>query len=106
MQQPDTNDTTLMLRLPSELKDKLQKAAFSNDRRITAEVNVRLRNSFNTSADATNLPVDAMARMGAAIQEDAPAPYSPRQAEIERAILALVRRMPEQKQAALLALLQ
>ncbi len=56
MKQTTPNNSALLLRLPEELKAALQKQAFANGRRITAEINTRLRESLKPTPGPTNLP--------------------------------------------------
>jgi len=56
------NDPQLNLRLPSDLKQKLEEAAANNNRTLTAETVDRLISSFSTGSNPENL-LFLMARM-------------------------------------------
>lgn len=103
MSHPDKNDTTLMIRLPTELKDRLQRAAFVNDRKISAEVNLRLRNSFLLE-DSSQVRAPSSGQP-AAVNEQRAA-YLAGLNEAERALLDLIRAMSPEKQGALLTVLK
>ena len=42
----DKNNASILLRLPEDLKAALQRQAYANGRRITSEINTRLRDSL------------------------------------------------------------
>lgn len=46
------NDPQMNLRVPAELKNKIEIAAFENNRTITAEAVARLEQSFSSSAES------------------------------------------------------
>lgn len=73
------NDASLLLRLPDWMKTELLRQGARNGRRITAEINLRLQASLEEQAVAVT--------------------------EHARCLLDLVRALPPEKQAALLALL-
>jgi hypothetical protein len=93
---PEKNDATVLVRLPTELKNALQREAFIHGRRITAEINMRLANSLkaNSYPDAVAAPK--------IVSEAAPA----RPSDIEKELLAAFRKLSPQKQLALLSLLK
>lgn len=93
-----TNDATILLRLPADLKAELLRAAAVSGRRITAEVNTRLRQSFE-AAPSNYGPTHLSTHHSA--QEKSPADLL---TETDRAMLAVFRRMPVEKQLALLSL--
>lgn len=107
-----TNDATILLRLPSDLKERLMRAAAANGRRITSEVNTRLRDSFEEVPGTYGAPALVTAHSTAhttnqgnqtvnIAQEISPVdPLT----ETDRAMLAIFRRMPVEKQLALLSL--
>lgn len=47
------NDPQVNFRIPADLKDKLQQSADENSRSITAELVLRLENSFDTKTSVT-----------------------------------------------------
>lgn len=60
------NDPQMNLRVPVELKEKVEKAAFENGRTITAEAVYRLEQSFNSTQENIELirmMGDLMARL-------------------------------------------
>jgi hypothetical protein len=103
MAQPDKNDTTLMIRLPTELKDRLQRAAFMNDRKISAEVNLRLRNSLLADESVS---ARSLSGSGPTVVNEQRAAYLAGLNEAERALLDLIRAMSPEKQGALLTVLR
>lgn len=102
-----TNDTSLLLRLSTQLKADLQRAAFVNKRTVTAEIQIRLQNSLLQDQ---------------AIEPDAATPYTAPNAPAvyatndngpagaisgtDQAILRVFRALPVEKQLALLSLLR
>lgn len=56
------NDPQMNLRVPVELKESIEKAAFENGRTITAEAIHRLEKSFKAASESTSLTerVDAL----------------------------------------------
>lgn len=91
------NDATLMLRLPSELKAELMRAAAINKRKVTTEVIERLQNS--RLAAAGYAPSDATTLAHAKEKDPAYALSG-----IDQAMLEVFRRLPPEKQLALLSL--
>ncbi|MCU4483566.1 Arc family DNA-binding protein [Acinetobacter ursingii] len=49
------NDPQMNLRVPVDLKEKVEKAAFENGRTITAEAVYRLEQSFNSTQENIQL---------------------------------------------------
>lgn len=93
------NDATLMLRLPSELKAELMRAAAINKRKVTTEVIERLQNSRMPP----KLVYSATPREGAAHHANDNGPAHALSG-IDQAMLEVFRRMPPEKQLALLSL--
>lgn len=93
------NDATLMLRLPSELKAELMRAAAINKRKVTTEVIERLQNSRMPP----KLVYSATPRADAAhpANDNGPAHSL---SGIDQAMLEVFRRLPAEKQLALLSL--
>lgn len=128
MEKQDRNDDAILLRLPKELKEELQKQAHLNGRRITAEINTRLRVSlaargptlqgilareaFPNQAD----PSDATTRLSTAHGDDLPyngtsegtPGYVNRETlhATDAAMLDIWRALPTEKKLALLSLLR
>lgn len=102
-----TNDATILLRLPADLKAALTRAAAANGRRITSEVNLRLKASFDAPQDTypssapTVLSTAHAAPIGIEAKDKSPADLL---TELDRAMLGVFRRMPPEKQLALLSL--
>lgn len=94
-----TNDATLLLRLPASLKEQLMRSAAINGRRITAEINIRLESSLKDPMPPSYSAPRSPARL--ATKEESPADLL---SETDRAMLAVFRRMPVDKQLALLSL--
>ena len=105
MEKPDKNDAALLLRLPQELKASLQRQANINGRRITAEINIRLRDSLNPPAPgiAPTPPRYSLDHpsSGGVLKQQSP-PYA--LTDIDRAMLSVFHRLPPEKQLALLSL--
>jgi hypothetical protein len=91
------NDATLMLRLPSELKAELMRAAAINKRKVTTEVIERLQNSRLVAAGYA--VSDAATLVHA--KEKGPADTL---SGTDQAMLEVFRRLPPEKQLALLSL--
>lgn len=94
MTSQQTNDATLMIRLPSELKAELMKAAALNGRRITTEINIRLKASLNTP-QPSNAPLVTVLHTGDATHNG-----------LEQAMLKAFQALPVEKQLSLLTLLK
>lgn len=101
------SDAQLLLRLPSALKAELQREAAIQGRTLTAEINLRLQASLKGAGTAypasppTVLTTAHGAPSGLETKEKSPAdPLS----ETDRAMLGVFRRMPVEKQLALLSL--
>lgn len=92
------NDATLMLRLPSELKAELMRAAAMNGRKVTTEVIERLQKSRTT-------PPYGIDNRATRIHTNDNGPDSPLSG-FDQAILDVFRRLPPEKQLALLSLLR
>lgn len=99
----EMNDATLMIRLPTELKAELMRQAARNGRRITAEINWRLKRSLEAATDqpapnpytAPNTPTVAFTN------DNGPAGAI---SDTDRAMLEIFRKLPVDKQLALLSL--
>jgi Arc-like DNA binding dprotein len=92
------NYTSMLVRLPAELKAQLQREAFSQNRSLTAEVVRRLNESF-----ASHKPVEAPLH-GAHRAEEPRRDYGSKLSDSEAAMLAVFKKMPPEKQLALLSL--
>ncbi|MCO5109996.1 MAG: hypothetical protein M9929_04015 [Burkholderiaceae bacterium] len=91
------NDATLMLRLPSELKAELMRAAAINKRKVTTEVIERLQNSRLVSVGYTASTAATLVHT----KEKGPADTL---SGTDQAMLEVFRRLPPEKQLALLSL--
>lgn len=114
MEKTQKNNDALLLRLPAELKADLQKQADANGRRITAEINTRLRVSLAAhgptlqgilarEADAKKLPPSYTAGPTPALTANDNGP-APALSSLDRAMLDVFHAMPVEKQLALLSL--
>lgn len=92
------NDATLMLRLPSELKAELMRAAAINGRKVTTEVIDRLQKSRLT-------PVYSVENRPTLVHTNEKGPVVPLSG-FDQAILESFRRLTPEKQLALLSLLR
>lgn len=105
MEKLDKNDASILLRLPEELKAALQRQAYSNGRRITAEINIRLRDSLKPQATGiAPLPVSYTAAHTPIVHpanDNGPANTL---TDIDRAMLTIFHQLPPEKQLALLSL--
>lgn len=98
----ENSDAQLLIRLPSSLKAALQREAFANKRTITAETNIRLQRSFSTIPPTPPSPYTAPNTPTVALTND----HGPAGAlaDTDRAMLEIFRKMPVEKQLALLSL--
>lgn len=110
----DSETTQLLLRIPVELKAALQRQADFQGRKLTQEINIRLRNSLSAHGDTAqkflakelngNLPASYTAEHTATampINDNGPASAL---SDTDRAMLQVFRAMPVEKQLALLSL--
>lgn len=117
-----TDPTQLLLRIPSELKAELQREANFQGRKLTQEINIRLRNSLLTDKAPTLAQYRATKQAGHA--GTTPYPTSTTQVhhtnnvnpepndkgpanaltDIDRAMLDVFHTLPPEKQLALLSL--
>lgn len=100
--EPETvKDSALLLRLPVALRESLQRAAFTNSRSLTAEINLRLRASLapqtvtphTTGHTISNTIAPAWSKKNLAGVSDT-----------DQAMLTIFRALPPEKQLALLSL--
>lgn len=116
MEKAQKNNDALLLRLPAELKAELQRQADANGRRITAEINTRLRISLAARGPTLQgiLAREAVAKGGitnpmsesnlvTVVHTNEKSPTSTL-SSTEQAILEVFRAMPPEKQLALLSL--
>ncbi len=118
MEKPEKNNDALLLRLPAELKAELQRQADANGRRITAEINTRLRISLGGKGPTlqgilareaerkgtiSNPPPSYTAGPTPALTTNDNGP-APAHTDLDRAMLDVFRKMPVEKQLALLSL--
>ncbi len=81
--------------MQTELKERLDREAKINGRSLNAEIVDRLRKSFEPAIRATN---------GFTAEQPPSVGYGPEINDVERQMLSLFRRMPVEKQLALLSL--
>ena len=105
MEIKDKNNASMLLRLPEDLKAALQREAYANGRRITSEINTRLRESLkNPSASiAPSLPAGSQnaSNVAQAINENGEVISV---SEMDRAVLNVFHKLTPEKQLALLSL--
>lgn len=102
MKKPNENDAALLLRLPADLKAELQREADLSGRRITAEVNFRLRESLKKRGSLGTF--DGGRDQRAVHEEPGEYPSKVETTSTERAMLQVFRSLPPEKQLALLSL--
>lgn len=95
--------TNVLVRMTNEMKGQLQKEALLHDASLTKEITTRLQASLPSNYSKANPVKPHIAAAPAASYSN---DKSPAQAlsDIDRAILAVVRAMPPEKQLALLSL--
>ena len=106
MDKPDKNNAAILLRLPEDMKEALQKQANINGRRITAEINTRLKVSLAAHGPTLQgiLAREAFPSPVHKVEQER-APYGNGTiSELDKAMLAVFRAMPVEKQLALLSL--
>ena len=107
MQKAEKNDATVLVRLPNDLKAMLMREASVNGRRITAEINMRLKASLETTGITPASVPGVLPRSYTALQaEQKGSSNAPKLSEDDQALLAAFRRMAPEKKLALLALLK
>jgi hypothetical protein len=105
MDKAGTNhDAQLLIRLPQALKTALQREATINSRTLTSEVNMRLQKSFVVAPPSYTTP--SAATVHTTLHEPGAQTKGPADpfTETDRAMLAVFRRLPVEKQLALLSL--
>lgn len=107
MDDTEKNDASVLVRMPTELKDALLRQAAINKRRITAEINHRLINSLRPSAATTTVPNQPLntyseTRSTGPVQTEDGRPLT----DHDRAVLARFRQLTPEKQLSLLTLLR
>lgn len=108
----DSDFTQLLLRIPTQLKAELQREANIQGRKLTQEVNIRLRESLKGKAvaaypptvSAPPLTTDGKPSPVQAQYQQSNAKGPANLSETDQAMLDIFRRMPAQKQLALLSL--
>jgi hypothetical protein len=109
MPQADKNDATILLRLPADLKAMLMREAAANGRRITAEVNIRLKESLERTGVQPSsvpgwIPKNYRERSKATVAHTEEPGAESELTDMDRAVLAVFRRLSPEKQLALLSL--
>lgn len=112
MEKPEKNNAALLLRLPDDLKATLQREAIKNGRRITSEINTRLRESLQAPSHPGIAPRPTPS--AAHYAKDGHTPIQPLTTGLstgpatlhptEQSMLQIFRALPAQKQLALLSL--
>ena len=98
----DDEFTNVLIRMPVELKGRLQREAFVNGRKLTGEVNMRLEKSLEQADPETAFAPSPLATV---IHTNDKSPASAL-SDTDRAMLAVFHSLPVQKQLALLSLFQ
>ncbi len=98
--QIDTAPEKLLLRLPSNIRSSLQLEANKHRRSLTAEIVGRLEKSLEEHPSQSIFKPTLSSK--SAIKEPEPLPYKFQ--DIEQAMLEVFRRLPAEKQLALLSL--
>lgn len=100
------SDAQLLLRLPSALKAALQREAAIQGRTMTAEVNLRLQASLKEPIPASYTAPHTATAHTTLHEPGAQTQKSPADllSETDRAMLDVFRRLPPEKQLALLSL--
>lgn len=97
--------TQLLLRIPADLKAELQAQADQQGRKLTQEINIRLRNSLahgvRDTAAGTSYATPLVATLAGQLSKKAPTSAL---TDIDRAMLDVFHTMPPDKQLALLTL--
>lgn len=89
--------------MPDDVRDGVTRAAAVQNRSVTAEINMRLRDSLKPQAPPASAPLYAVGATSSAgrVEEKT---RDLRNSELEEAILAVIRGMPPEKQLAFLTL--
>lgn len=111
MEKPEKNNDALLLRLPAELKAELQRQADQNGRRITAEINTRLRISLAAQGPTLQgiLAREAFAGTAPGIAPSNPPGTGPadqpvKLSDVDMEMLRIFHALPIHKQLALVSL--
>lgn len=104
MTEPD--QTQFLLRIPAQLKADLQREAAVQGRKLTQEINIRLRESLKSTRGSGIAPVPANystehTSNGGPLKQESPAYVV---TDLDQAMLAIFHAMPVEKQLALLSL--
>lgn len=91
-----------LLALPDDIRQSLEKVSIANGRSLTAEINIRLRDSLRLYIP--DLVVEEGGNTTIVEMKKAPYRASVETTETERAMLAVFRSLPPEKQLALLSL--
>lgn len=91
----------VLVRMPASLKQRLAKAAFVNNRKVTQEINLRLESSFAANEPYALPPL--VTRVIASDQTAVDASGGPL-SNTDQVMLAVFRALPAEKQLALLSL--
>lgn len=84
------------VRMPDELKERLDREAKINGRSLNTEIVIRLKNSLES--------VQVIGKGSYTVEEKQHAHYTPELNDIERQLLNIFRKLPPEKQLALLSL--
>lgn len=91
-----------LVTLPPDLRAALDREAFAHDRSLTSEIVRRLKASF----EGTSYAVPMLAKLVAEQRASEPDAWSAPLAKEEQELLSAFRKLPKEKQLALLALLR
>lgn len=91
----DDEFTNVLIRMPVDLKGRLQREAFVNGRKLTGEVNVRLEKSLEQTKPALVTVHHTNEKGPASALSDT-----------DRAMLEVFRKLPPKRQLALLSLFE
>lgn len=110
---PKPRAPRFLLGLPEHLRKALERSAFAHGRDLTKEINLRLDASLQADPDGANVrPAEATAKVGNGYPKP-PAPTvvhsndngpAPALSDVDQAMLEVFRKMPVDKQLALLSL--
>jgi hypothetical protein len=92
--------------MPDDVRLAVERAAYVSGRTVTAEINLRLKASLKAETTPPSYTAPAVATALTTLHEPGAQTKSPADplTETDRAMLAIFRRMPVEKQLALLSL--
>lgn len=98
-----------LLAMPDDTRLAIERAAFVAGRTVTAEINQRLKASLRADTAPDNYPAGPLTTGIAVVHDSGPGTHKDKSpadplSETDRAMLAVFRRLPVDKQLALLSL--